>query len=229
MKINTNHTSKTKTLVPHEKKKSKITNRWSDSVCGGFGRRATTAKWRNHMLITNLTTAKSTNCRRRPLHLTPLLLLAEEAGHPECWGSGSTERCCSLQGRVECRDGGILEKRRRRGPMHTSNRVRTGGGGRRARAESRRPTPLHEWQWRSGCEVGEWRRERGEETEEQEVGEKRWSGFGQGILDRTGARGAGGCWFEMDGAVHQLLGRVRASAWLGKPDHGALVGWVHFL
>jgi hypothetical protein len=28
-------------------------------------------------------------------------------------------------------------------------------------------------------------------------------------LDRTWARGAGGCWFEMDGG--SILGRVRAS------------------
>jgi hypothetical protein len=60
-------------------------------------------------------------------------------------------------------------------------------------------------------------------------GRKRWSSFGQGILDRTGARGASGCWFEMDGAVHQLLGRVGTSGWLGEPDRGAPVGWVHFL
>jgi hypothetical protein len=35
-----------------------------------------------------------------------------------------------------------------------------------------------------------------------------------GILDRTGARGKGGCWFEVDGAVRQLLDRVRAPPWL---------------
>jgi hypothetical protein len=37
------------------------------------------------------------------------------------------------------------------------------------------------------------------------------------------------CWFEMDSAVRQFLGRIGASGWLGQPDHGALVGWVHFL
>jgi hypothetical protein len=30
---------------------------------------------------------------------------------------------------------------------------------------------------------------------------KRWSRFGQGTLDRSGARDAGGGWFEMDGTV----------------------------
>jgi hypothetical protein len=57
------------------------------------------------------------------------------------------------------------------------------------------------------CEVGEWRRERGEETEE-EVGKKKVKRFW------TGARGAGGCRFEVDGAVRQLLDRVHVPPWL---------------
>jgi hypothetical protein len=50
------------------------------------------------------------------------------------------------------------------------------------------------------CELGN-----GGGSEEKKLkkkwGRKRWNGFGQGMLERTGARGAGGCRFEMDGAV----------------------------
>jgi hypothetical protein len=91
---------------------------------------------------------------------------------------------------------------------HRDPRAR-GGGGRREEegaddergVELRQPTPLHE------CAVAEWIAKWGsgggskeKKLKKKKWGRKRWSGFGQGILDRTGAR--------------QLLGRVRTPLWL---------------
>jgi hypothetical protein len=48
-------------------------------------------------------------------------------------------------------------------------------------------------------------------------------------LDRGARCGRMPCWLETASTVCYLLGRVGAPGWLGLPDHGALVGWVHSL
>jgi hypothetical protein len=100
------------------------------------------------------------------------------------------------------------------GDRCTLQTARGGGGGARGvertgilehggeeGAESRQPAPLHEYaaseriaKWGSGGGSKE------KKLKKKKWGRKRWSGFGQGILDRTGAR--------------QLLGRVRTPLWL---------------
>jgi hypothetical protein len=74
--------------------------------------------------------------------------------------------------------------------------------------------------WGNGGGSGE------KKLKKKKWGRKRWSGFGQGILDRIGARGAGGFayWFKMDGAVRQLLGRVVRVGLVGSA--GWRAGWL---
>jgi hypothetical protein len=74
--------------------------------------------------------------------------------------------------------------------------------------------------WGSGGGIKE------KKLKKKKWGRKRWSNFGQGILDRIGACDAGGCWFEVDGAVRQLLGRVRVSAWLVGRAGSWCTGWL---
>jgi hypothetical protein len=223
------------------RKKSKITNRWSDSVCEGFG--VVTLPRLNDgitdlklcgVLVTNLTTAKSTNCRRRPLHLTPLLLLAEEAGHRSAEEAGQQSAAARCRVEENVVDGRIVERwwRRWRCTLLTAGArardvERTGvlehGGDRTTSAGRKRDSPRPSTNGGSGadCELGEWRRERGEETEEEEVGEKKverfWTGdFGS---DR-GARCRRFCLLVQNG-------------WRGAPVTGSgcarRAGWVSWM
>jgi hypothetical protein len=74
----------------------------------------------------------------------------------------------------------------------------------------------------------EWRRERGGETEEEEVGEKKWSGFGPVGLgtDRGHARcRAVACWLGSEArraGVAWLARSIGWTSWLGRPDQDAL-------
>jgi hypothetical protein len=111
---------------------------------------------------------------------------------------------------VECRDGGILEKRRRRGPMHTSNRVRTGGADDEHGRNRDGPHPSTNG---SGGADAKWGSDGG--SEEKKLKNKKWGRKGGAVLDR-------GFWIGQGRAVRAVAG----SKWMARCT-SYWVGFAH--